>query len=204
MKRLSRIFLTGLLALVPLALTLALLIWFVGLVESGLGAVLKFVLPQGWYVPGEGLLLGIALVFGAGVLLQSRYLAGWFGRGESLLERIPLIRAVYAPIREMTSLLRRQDREIGRPVRVSLPWNDNQMLGFVTQDQVGEAFGGDDVCAVYLPMSYQIGGFMLLVEKRYVERVDLDARQALRFAFTSGMAGGGRASGSRSPETPES
>lgn len=187
MKRLSRIFLTGLLALVPLALTVMLLIWVGRFAETMLGGLLKLVLPAGWYVPGEGLLLGLVLVFLMGLLLQSNAFQWLFGQGESLLERVPLIKSVYGPLREMVALFKRGDREIGKPVLVRLPWNDNAMLGFLTQDQVSDELGGDDMCAVFLPMSYQIGGFMVLLAKDQIEPLSMSAQDALRFAFTSGM-----------------
>jgi uncharacterized membrane protein len=65
------------------------------------------------------------------------------------------------------------------------------VLGFVTREDFGTmpvGLGGPDVVAVYLPMSYQIGGYTVLLPRRLVEPVDMSVEDALRFTVTAGMS----------------
>ena len=53
-KRLTAIFFQGLVAILPLAVTVVLLSWLGSSAERGLVAVIKRVLPDAWYLGGEG------------------------------------------------------------------------------------------------------------------------------------------------------
>jgi uncharacterized membrane protein len=73
---------------------------------------------------------------------------------------------------------------------VSVPFGPGRVIGFVTQENP-RALGpeaGSDLIAVYLPMSYQIGGYTVLLPRRLVEPVDMSVEDALRFAVTAGMS----------------
>jgi uncharacterized membrane protein len=65
-----------------------------------------------------------------------------------------------------------------------------RLIGFITREDFGDlpvGIGGDDAVAVYLPMSYQIGGFTTMVPRSAVQPVDMSIEQAMRFAVTAGM-----------------
>ena len=65
------------------------------------------------------------------------------------------------------------------------------LLGFVTRSSFDDAPaipGGDDRVAVYLPMSYQIGGFTVMVPRSSIADVDMSVEECLRFAMTAGVA----------------
>ena len=56
----GKILLQGLVAVLPALFTLYVLYWLVWSAETFLGAVFQFLLPEGWYIPGLGLLAGVA------------------------------------------------------------------------------------------------------------------------------------------------
>ena len=65
------------------------------------------------------------------------------------------------------------------------------LIGFVTREDFrGTPFGlaDADTVAVYLPMSYQIGGYTVLLPRRLIEPIDMSVEDALRFAVTAGMS----------------
>ena len=195
MRYLGRIFFTGLVAVVPLALTAALLVWLGVNAEKMLGATVKFVLPDAWVFPGLGVILGIALVFGIGILMQLWVVQQLFNLGEALLGRIPLVKTVYGSIKDIMDMFSRGDRGgAGRPVIVRLPGRDEAVLGFVTRSSVDARFGGnDDTIAVYMPMSYQVGGYTVLMPRERVEPLEVGAQEAMRFVLTAGMGMTGKA-----------
>lgn len=188
MKYLSQIFLAGLAAVVPLALTVALLVWLGVQSERLLGGAVRWLLPDALVFPGLGLILGIVLVFGVGLLMQIWLVQRLFAVGEALLERIPLIKTVYGSIRDVMHMFSRRDgEETGKPVVVHLAGRDEALLGLVTRDGLEEDMGGADIVAVYLPMSYQIGGYTLLLPRDQVSPLDMGAQEAMRFVLTAGM-----------------
>ncbi len=189
MKNLSRIFLSGLVTVVPLALTVAVLVWLGVQSEKLLGGAVRLLLPDALVFPGLGLILGIGVVFGVGLLMQLWLVQQLFRFGEALLGRIPLIKTIYGSIRDVMQMFSRHDGEdTGKPVIVRLPGREEALLGFVTRDGLNDELGGGDTVAVYLPMSYQIGGYTLLLARERVEPLDMSAQDAMRFVLTAGLA----------------
>ena len=71
MKALSKIFFTGLAAVLPVLLTIYILSWLGSKAESVLGETIKLLLPDRWYTPGMGLLAGVVLIFLVGLTLRA-------------------------------------------------------------------------------------------------------------------------------------
>ena len=66
-----------------------------------------------------------------------------------------------------------------------------ECMGFITRDDFRDlppGVGSEDRVAVYLPMSYQIGGHTVMVPRCRVRVVDMALDQAMRFALTAGMS----------------
>jgi len=67
-----------------------------------------------------------------------------------------------------------------------------QVIGFVTQndpERLPKDFRGDDCVLVYLPLSYMIGGYAVLVPRSAVRPLDMSMDEAMRFTLTAGMTG---------------
>ena len=47
--------------------------------------------------------------------------------------------------------------------------------------------GGETVLAVYLPMSYQIGGYTLYLPERCIQRLEMSVEEGMRMVLTAGM-----------------
>jgi len=203
MKLLGKRFLTGLAAVLPLALTIYLLYWLAASAESVLGHLIRLVLPSGFYWPGMGLIAGVILVLSAGVLMEAWFVRTLFGWAEALLYRTPVIRTVYGSFRDLMGFVSSsRESEFRQVVAVRVPLGDMdlRLLGFVTRNDLSElsrSLGADDQIAVYLPMSYQIGGHTVMVSRGSVEPVDMSMQEAMRFVLTAGIATGG--SGRTSP-----
>jgi uncharacterized membrane protein len=67
-----------------------------------------------------------------------------------------------------------------------------RLVGFVTRENTTELpharDTGDEIVGVYLPMSYQIGGYTLFVPRSAIERMDMSVEDAMRFVLTAGMS----------------
>lgn len=191
-KKLWAVLMRGLVVVLPIALTLWLLWWLGTSVEALLHRAIVLVVPEHLYRPGMGIVAAVALLIAAGVLVNAfivrRLLAAW----ESLMERIPIVKSVYGAVRDFAEFLPAsgERRELRRVVMARL--GDARLIGFVTRDDAGELGLGPGVegsAAVYFPMSYQIGGYTLLLPRDCLEPLDLPVETAMRLVLTGGMSG---------------
>jgi uncharacterized membrane protein len=99
-NRFKTIFLRGLITLLPIAVTVYILYAGILIFENILGDILKAVLPAQFYVPGFGFALTLILIFTFGLLLNNFILQTLLQKLEERLKSIPLVKAVYSPIRD--------------------------------------------------------------------------------------------------------
>ena len=178
-------------AILPIGLTIYVVYWLGVTTETLLSGPLKWLLPPGIYRPGMGLIAGFLLLFVVGLLVNAYVVRRVLGLGESLLLRVPVVKTVYASIRDLTSLVNTQGRKRELERVVLVRFGPGRVIGFVTQDTVllpGLRDAGDLV-AVYLPMSYQIGGYTVYLPRDQVEATDLSVEQAMRIVITGGLQG---------------
>lgn len=187
LRKLGRIFVTGLLTVLPLILTVYFAVWLVTVLEKFFGKQMKLLLPDDWYKPGFGLLLAVAIIFLVGVLMHAWLFRRLFRRIELLLLRVPLVRSIYSALRELLGLFGAQKGEALQVVLVKLPGAN--LLGFVTREDCSglKAPGCAGQVAVYLPMSYQVGGYTLFVSRDALTPVDISREDAMRFILTAGL-----------------
>ena len=194
MRRLTGLFIKGLAAILPLVVTIYLLAWIAVTAEEFLGGALSIVLPESLYLPGMGLLLGIGLVILTGLLLQAYLIRRLLALGEAMVQRVPVAKTIYSAVQDFMGFVTRSDRQRADRVvlvRVDIGGTEAEIMGLVTRTDwadLPEIGAGDDRIAVYLPMSYQIGGYTLLVSREQVRTVDLGIDDAMRFALTAGMS----------------
>lgn len=189
-----RTFLAGLATVLPIAVTVYVIIWLAELAESVFGVMARFVLPDGWYIPGIGVVMGIALVFLVGVFINAWLVSGLLSLGERLLERIPLVKTLYSGLRDVSRFLSRSrsDSDLKHVVSVEVQ-PDVHLIGFVTDDEAARglpelARGDDDrLVAVYLPMGYQVGGYTLYLPASRLKTLDLRVDDAMRMVLTAGI-----------------
>jgi uncharacterized membrane protein len=185
-------FLRGLGVVLPIALTLYLVVWTVQAAESMMKPLALLLMPSALdYVPGSGLLLAIALVYLTGLLVQLFVVEWLVGVGQRLLERTPLVKSIYSALNDFTSYFSRRPTETAsRVVNVELA-EGISLVGFITNaDPVALRAPGDpdDRVAVYFPMSYQLGGFTVLLPRGRLRPLDLGVEDAMRQVLTAGVA----------------
>ncbi|AGA32164.1 protein of unknown function DUF502 [Thioalkalivibrio nitratireducens DSM 14787] len=192
MKGFTRTFLTGLAAILPIAITVALFWWLGSTAESLLGGLLQYLLPDVLYFPGLGLIIAIALIFGIGVLLRAYVVQGLFAWLEDWMQRIPVIKTIYGIVRDVMNVVSGDiQKQFGAAVLVSFPGTDYRLVGFVTREDfegLPENLGSGGRIAVYLPMSYQIGGYTIMLPRDQVEPLDLSLEDAMRYTLTAGVS----------------
>lgn len=190
LKYLSKTLLTGFITLLPLVLTIYLLYWLGVTSEEIMGKAFRYILPNGAYFPGLGMVTGIIIVFFVGLLMKAYLVQKIFGLVEKVLYRLPLIKSVYRAFRDLFDFFSPTKDGIGQAVVVTL--NDMEIIGFITQEDPGrlpQSFRDRDRVLVYLPMSYMVGGYTILVKKEDVRVLDMSGDEAMRFVLTAGITG---------------
>lgn len=189
MKTLGRILLKGLLTILPISLTLYFVYWLGVTAETLLSGPLKWLLPAEFYRPGMGLIAGFLLLILIGLLVNAYIVRRLFDLGESLLLRVPVVKTVFAALRDLTGLMRvgGSGGDLQRVVMVD--FGPGRVIGFVTQENASlPGLGTDEaLVAVYLPMSYQIGGYTLYLPRERIAPTDLSVEAAMRIVLTGGL-----------------
>lgn len=192
MNSLIKLFLKGLAVVIPVILTLAILWWMAAGSERLLGNVLVRILPDGWYIPGMGLLSAIALIVLVGLLSHVLLFQKLFEFWEGLVHRLPFVKTIYTAIKDFIGYFSVDQQEsFKKVVLVSLPGQSFQMLGFVTResfDDLGIEPEVEDPVAVYCPMSYQIGGYTLFLPRQCLTPVNMTFEEGMRLAVTAGVS----------------
>ena len=189
MRFLAKLFFRGLAALLPLALT-GYLVWAAVVAGETLlhGLVAQF-LPEERYRPGMGFALSILLVMVIGLLMYSFVVRQVYARLTALVERIPVVKSVYGMIVDVVRLFGSAEERPFRKVVLVTHAEGLEQIGFLTREGFSDMPGiGEGKVAVYLPMSYQLGGFTIVVPRERVREIAMKVEDALRFCVTAGVA----------------
>lgn len=189
MKTVGRLLAKGLFTILPIVLTVYFIYWLGVTTESLLSGPLKVWLPAEFYVPGMGLIAGFVVLIVVGLLVNAYVIRRVITFSESLILRIPVVKTVYSAVRDLTGLMKVGDKggELQRVVMVQ--FGPGKVIGFVTQENATlPGLGTDEeLVAVYMPMSYQIGGYTLYLPRDRIEPTDLTVEAAMRIVLTGGI-----------------
>lgn len=192
MKRVIQYLLKGLAILLPIILTIALARWLLVTIESWLAPIWRSVLPESWYFPGLAFVsfLILALIMGYSSRWKTIY-GMWMIPGR-LLEQLPVLRQLYGTINDIFELMSGKNFSEESVVLVTLPGSNLRLIGIVTKksgvpgDVISECLE-DDQIAVYLPMSYMVGGYMVMVPRSCTTNLDISPADAMQLVISGGL-----------------
>ncbi len=198
MKKIWRWFFNGLLAFLPITITLYVTWWLASLAESVFGAPLRSWLgvrseDTGYYFYGLGILFMITFLVLFGLFMEfylGRLLMGW---SESLLNRIPGIKQLYGSIKEVIDFFNPSKKLANNNYMVIVTlMPDVNVFGYVTRDTLegfkGDLGGKDDVVVV-LPFCFQMGANTIIVPRRLVRPVDMSFEEGMKVALSGFVLG---------------
>ena len=191
LKFISRHILTGLITILPVLLSFYLLYWFAVTAETMLGSMIRLMIPEEFYWPGMGLVVGLVVVFLIGLMMHAYIVQRLFAKGEKILYRMPLIKSLYRAIRDFFDYFSpNKEKEFNQVVSVHIGETGMQVIGFVTQsvaENLPEDFRGEDSVLVYIPLSYMIGGYSVLMPRSAIRPLNMTMDDAMRFTLTAGV-----------------
>lgn len=195
-KKFRAYFLTGLLVLVPLALTYFIIkLLFISIDDILNDYVSRLLFNLGLEtgrqpIPGIGFVTLIVLIFFTGVLARN-----YFGRklvdfGDRIVQGIPLINRVYGATKQISQAFFSAKREVfKKAVLFEYPRKGIYSIGFYTQDTRGAVQNvlEDDVVSIFLPTTPNpTSGFLLFVKKTEIVELDLPIEEALKLVISGG------------------
>lgn len=189
-KFLSKTLLTGFITLLPVVLTIYLLYWLGVSSEEVMGNAFRYLFPTSKYFPGLGMLVGVVGIFIVGLMMNAYLVRKLFSFGEQVLYRLPLIKSVYRAFRDFFDFFSPHKEGLGQVVAITL--NGMELVGFMTQDdpkRLPPSFRDRDSVLVYLPMSYMVGGYTILVPRSELRLLQMSRDEAMRFVLTAGITG---------------
>ena len=169
-------FLRGLVIVVPIAVTVYLLYQ----TFITLDRMLK--LPA----PGLGIAVLILATISIGALASNFVGRRVLGLTEKLFTKAPLVRIIYAAIKDLLEAFVGNKRRFDRPVSVTLA-DGVRVFGFITRDDLGALAMPGDV-AVYVPFSYTWDGCVLVVASERVRAIEVDSTSLMALVVSGGVS----------------
>ena len=200
-QRLQRLFLTGLLTLLPLWLTWVvvkfLFVLLGDLSKPLIGPSLQGIAaraPQAlgwlgdpWVQNAFALVATVLAILLVGWLARrviGQRLLGWF---EAVVARIPLASTIYGSARKLLDILQTKPDGTQRVVLVDFPHAEMKSIGFVTR-VIREQGTGRELAAVYVPTTPNpTSGFFLIVPRADVVALDMSVDEALKYVISMGV-----------------
>ena len=178
MNWLAKNFLRGLVIIVPIAVTVYLLYQ----IFIALDRLLK--LPT----PGLGIAILLVATIAIGALASNILGRKFFALTETIFTRAPLVRIIYAAIKDLLEAFVGNKRRFDRPVAVQVS-DHVKLFGFITRDDLGALASPGDV-AVYLPFSYTLTGCLIVVARERVTPLDADSASIMALVVSGGVSRG--------------
>jgi len=188
-----RSIIAGLLVWVPLGVTVFVISFLVGIMDKTLVLIPKQYQPDtllGFHLPGLGVVLSILVVFVTGVVIANLFGKQLVVIAESLLSRIPLVRSIYAGVKQlMETVFVSGGQSFRKVLLIEYPRKGLWTLAFQTGTDIGEAQQktGEDVINVYVPTTPNpTSGFFIMVPKSDVTELDMSVDDGLKMLISMG------------------
>ena len=194
----------GLLVWLPLAITIWVLLWVVGLLDGIFRAVLRgvaAVLPDSARtlidalasIPGLGFVLLVALMLLTGVFVTNMFGQWWLRQWNNMMGRIPIVKSIYSSVKQVSDTLFSSSGQAFREaVLVQYPRAGSWTIAFVTGRPGGEVAGhlqGEHV-SVYVPTTPNpTSGFFLMMPRSDVITLEMSVDEALKYVISMGEIG---------------
>ena len=181
----------GTLVTVPVAGAIFLIIWIVASIDSSLNITQHFLQDeQGHplYIPGIGILTVIFLLILIGLVfttLVTEPIQNWLSR---TIKRIPLFNTLYSSIKDFTEAFVGDAKKFNEPVLVKVNDMGLKKIGFLTQRDLSALDLPGEVI-VYFPYSYSFAGQVVVVDAKYVTKLNLSATDAMKLVVSGGVSG---------------
>jgi uncharacterized membrane protein len=193
--------LTGLLVWLPLAVTIWVLLWLVGLLDAIFGGVLTglaalapnsaaVLIEQLRHIAGLGVVLVFTTLLVTGALVSNVAGRWWFSQWERLFTHIPVFKSIYNSVKKVSdTLFSSNGNAFRKAMLVQYPRAGAWTIAFQTGTPNGEValHLGADFVSVYVPTTPNpTSGFFLLLPRSEVIELNMSVDEALTYVISMG------------------
>ena len=190
---LKRNFIAGMLVWLPIWVTVVVIKVLLDLFDKIWASVPSMYRPEVFFgidIPGGSIIFAALALWVTGVLVTNvfgRWIINFY---ESILDRIPLVRSVYQVAKQaITMVCSEQSQSFSEVLLIEYPRSGVWSLAFKTNQGLSEANAmlDKDLITVFVPTTPNpTSGFLLLVPKSDVKKVDLTIEAALKYIVSLG------------------
>ena len=193
MNKLKNYFISGLVAFLPLALTIKLLVLTFNVADNFLGKYIEpyFSREFGFYFRGLSLLICLLLIVLIGFLVSNFIGRRIYPFFERLLLRLPFFKQVYPAFKEISLFLfSREELNFHQVVLIEYPSREIYSIGFLT-NKVPEKISGQDsreLYYVFVPHTPSpLTGFLTLIPKERLTFLEITVEEAIKIIISGGV-----------------
>lgn len=193
-KSIRRYFITGLLVVVPLYLSVYVFLLIVGFMDSLLDFLPPSFRPETYlpfHVPGMGIVATLVGIFVVGLLAANLLGRKLVDIGEKILAKIPFLWTVYKGTKQfMETFFARQREGFRRVVLIEYPRRGLYSIGFVTGKTMGEiqAKTEDKMLNLFIPTTPNpTSGYYIVIPEKDIIPLTMTVEDAFKIIMTAGM-----------------
>ena len=177
-KKLRTRFLTGILVIVPIGVTIWILVWIFTAIDGILRPIVR--------IPGLGFVVMILLIYLVGVMASNVVGRRLIDYGESLLGRVPVVRPIYNSVKQIVDSFSTSGKTgFKQVVIVEFPMKGTRTIGFVTNESTDER--GEKLLYIFIPTAPNpTSGFLQIVREEDTIQVDMSVDNALKMVISGG------------------
>ena len=202
MKKLYKYFFRGLITILPVAMTLYVLYIFLAWME-GLALWVLRPLIGSFYIPGMGLVFGVASIVLIGYLVSQQGVRRLLSFAELPFTNLPVVKSIYSSLKSFADYFSPAGAEGGQSVVIlRMPGSEMEIVGLVTRRSFADLPDGflpGNRVAVYLPMGYMIGGYTVFVPTQWVQPIAMSVEEAMRSSLIAWMTPPEQSAGTAKP-----
>ncbi len=195
--RLRNYFLTGLIIVGPVGITLYVVWWFINLVDGWVKPWVPVTyLPETYLpftVPGVGLIFSITVLIIFGALTANLFGRTLVSYGEMMLDRMPVVRNVYGALKQIfETVLSQSSASFQKVGLIEYPRKGLYAIVFVSTTTKGEidkkVREGETLLSIFLPTTPNpTSGFLLFVPEKDVLVLDMSVEEAAKLVISAGL-----------------
>lgn len=190
----KRYFITGLLVLVPLLITVWVLATMIDIMDQSLLLLPAAWRPEaqlGYRIPGLGALLTLLIVFVTGLIATNFFGKQLIVMWEALLGRVPVVKSIYNSVKQVSdTLFSGSGQAFRKALLVQFPHQGSWTVAFLTGQPGGDVANHlrGEYVSVYVPTTPNpTGGYFLMMAKSDVIELDMSVDEALKYIISMGV-----------------